>query len=662
MIMGMLSYKQTQRLWPWIAGAGALCYPAGAFAQNSMIFSTQSTIAEVVTWCLTAMNLLTWMLFGILTYLLDPRFMFGLTGNGQNTAFMDMLNEIWQLSRDISNIAFAVILVGAAVQMSVMAKKDYIAEHAKKFVLVVILVNFSWFIPRVVLDIANIATATIFGIPSLVGQNAGDACSYTSAYKGSECIDNGDGTFTCSCIVITNMKVFVDNWKQLDGTDGWSCVGQALFCYKSEKYTPGSVSNFSAVLNGLIINHGRLRELGQVPKSLKGSNKISELIVFVVRELILVVFHVALLFPLLAMTVAFLIRIPTLWITMAFMPFYCLGLILPDKIKEYTDGALDDILKNFIKAAFLPAIVAIPLSIGYIMINAGSKLPSSASQVKIALFPGITNLWELLWMCMSLGVLWVGVFKALSTAGGVIETSSSAIKSVGESTGMNALRSVPVPVPGGGGTVGGVWNKIKDNLKDGIGSNANVPKVPDTVRSGDTAKAAKKFAAGKDADVGKLTTAVKDLTKHINSGNKTEATKSLKDINDLSGSAVVGKKDAAADLQKLLDGMVKEKGGTPTSEMKDLKNAIDALKTKAPRANSFAFSPAPTGPLAEPFRLPTNLPPPATSSPIPGDSGMQVATIVPPAAPASPQGAIPAPPLNPLQNAPETAPGGPVVG
>ncbi len=453
MIMGMLSHKHTQRFLTWITGAGvALLYPMSAYAQNMNIFAAENFIGTMVVKAITVINLLTWILFGFLNYLLDPRFIFDMNDSGQEGAFMEILNQIWQLSRDITNIGFAIALVAAAVVMIVKADKSVISDKVGSFVLTIILVNFSWFIPRVILDVANVATATVFGIPSLLNQAGGQQCKYVGASAEENCTAKGDGTYDCDCIIITNMQIFVDNWEDLDKQTAWDCPGNELFCYKYEKMEPDTVASYSAILNGLIVNHGRLRELGRVPASLAGGSKISELIVFIMRELLLLAFHIAFFFPLLAMTVAFFLRIPILWITMAFMPFYFLGRILPDSIKEITGDKMDEIMKQFLKAAFLPTIVAIPLSIGFIMINAGSQLTGNASAgISIRLFDGVSNLHQLLWMCMSMGVLWVGVFEALKDKG-IMSKGVEGIQNYGQSLGSLAGKvalSTPLPVPGG---------------------------------------------------------------------------------------------------------------------------------------------------------------------------------------------------------------------
>lgn len=498
-----------------LTGVGtALLYPASAYAQalnGNNIFAAEGFIADIVVKILTAINLLTWILFGFLNYLLDPRFMFDTGQNGQDGKFMDILNQIWQLSRDITNVGFAIVLVAAAVVMIATAKKDIIADKVTKFVLAVILVNFSWFIPRVILDVANVATSTIFGIPSLINQAGAQQCKYTSGSDEGGCTANGDGTFSCDCILITNMQIFVDNWEELDKQPAWECPGNELFCYKYEKMTPDSVASYSAILNGLIVNHGRLRELGRVPASLAGGSKISELIVFLIRELILVAFHIAFFFPLLAMTIAFFIRIPVLWITIAFMPFVFLGKMIP-MIKGETDKIWD----NFLKAAFLPAMVAVPLSIGFIMINAGSQLTGqTAAGISIRLFDGVTNLWQLMWMCMSMGVLWVGVFEVLTKHGGIMAKGAETIKGIGEGYGKLALKA-PLAAPILPGATSPL--KLMRDFSPGSLNAALEAKINGTTVDDEKAKKSAKNI--KEPQLKDLNDHLKELTRAIQSGDR----------------------------------------------------------------------------------------------------------------------------------------------
>jgi hypothetical protein len=78
------------------------------------------------------------------------------------------LNQIWILSRDIVNLAFALMLIGVAIYTIITAKKELITGKMVHFVTAVILVNFSWFFPRVIIDISNIMTSAVFSIPNML--------------------------------------------------------------------------------------------------------------------------------------------------------------------------------------------------------------------------------------------------------------------------------------------------------------------------------------------------------------------------------------------------------------------------------------------------------------------------------------------------------------
>ena len=409
--------------------------PEPAFAAGKPFGpSFVSGIAKAVSMLITGLNMLTWVMFIFLNFLMDPSFMFDIKTDG-TPQFLNILNSIWVLSRDLMNLVFALILIAAAIYTIVTAKKDFIIEHYKKFILAVILVNFSWFLPRIVIDVANISAASVYGIPSLIGNQ----------FDIAKCKVKGA---TCKAVVDAEMLMDDRRVTELKGL-GWDCRLGNLLCVKLEDLDANSVAGHSAILNGLIINHAKLQSLAQVPPPINADD-VGQIIVFMMREALILVLHVALFFPLLAMVVAFAIRIPVLWITIAFMPFYFLGFVYE---KLSLGGETEKILKHFLKAAFLPAIVAIPLSIGFIMINAGSQLTDPGlGGIKIRLLDQVGNFWELLWLGMSLGVMWAGVFTALSKIEFAAKISET-IKNIGQATGRLVLKAplaLPI-IPGPGG-------------------------------------------------------------------------------------------------------------------------------------------------------------------------------------------------------------------
>src|SRR5206468_2929278 len=97
--------------------------------------------------------------------------------------------------------------------------------------------------------------------------------------------------------------------------------------------------------------------------------EIGRLIVFLAKMIVVLLIHVALFFPLFAMTVAFFIRIPIIWFTIAFMPFTFFSFVMGNALIEV--DTVKEIWHRFVTAAFLPTMVAVPITIGFMMVNAG---------------------------------------------------------------------------------------------------------------------------------------------------------------------------------------------------------------------------------------------------------------------------------------------------
>jgi hypothetical protein len=500
--------------------------PGGAFPMDQT-FQTISTYTLVIA---EFLNIMTWFVFSFLVFFLDPTFIFDMSAGG---SLVDMLNQIWQLSRNLMNVAFAVGLVGAAIYTVVTANKEFVSAHLKKFVMAVVLVNFSWFIPLVVLDIANIATVTVYSLPgAIVNLNA--ECRYTST-KQKGCFEPqgpNDGLYTCACKAVANFIPFPDTEtvaaKLAEDPVAWDCSNEPAYCVRYVKLDPANSTKHGTVLNGLVVNHARLSQLAMITRT-KLKNTISDSIVFILRELVVIVIHVALFFPLVALLIALIIRIPVLWLTMAFMPFYFLSWIVPEEVpfmgdvKEYAKKIWD----WFLKAAFLPAVVAIPLSVGFIMANAGTRVNfDGLTGIPFNLIDGMGSFAQLLWVLMVLAILWSGTFGALAMMMRDMpgENFVNSIKSTGEQAGKFAaelpLSAVPVPGVTGAGNLLNLKNMLKPSalsaaintpagakgLFGAEGQNKRASSaatqeiVKDSKKGEDIAKALEKFTAANDAD------------------------------------------------------------------------------------------------------------------------------------------------------------------
>ncbi|MCK5021365.1 MAG: hypothetical protein KAS32_30415, partial [Candidatus Peribacteraceae bacterium] len=338
---------------------------------------------------------LSFLLYPYVIVLLNPQFFLEITASSGNGLSQNPILTIWQLSRDIMNTIFAFMLIAGAMVTVITAKQDYLKKYAIKFFLGIILVNFSWFFPRVILDVSHVLTANIYQIPSIIG---------------TECkVRNASGKMI-DCIYPTSVRFFQnDTFKD---TGDYTCPNPYV-CY-----IPSTLDNntniSSGILAGLIMNHARLPELDKVMASSNSTNSqnnlgwIKSLIESIIRSgmQLLIVIYITLI--MIGMTIALLIRVPILWMTMGFMPLMFLGFVIGDLMPKFNTM---EIFKHFVKAAFLPAVLAMPLSIGYIIINAlaFSPAPPSAAILENSTGPllaGVNDLWQFLWLLLTVVVMW----------------------------------------------------------------------------------------------------------------------------------------------------------------------------------------------------------------------------------------------------------------
>lgn len=433
-----------------------------AYAATAPVSPTKDALAsgELTQNILTALNVMAWTAFTLLQDLLDPQNIFNTGSLIEGT-----VNKVWVLSRDIVNIMFAVTLALAAIYTVIKADAQMIKDNLGKFAIAVVLVNFSWLLPLMILDTANILTGVVYGLPKQAGGSEGFQCTLPPGKKE----DGTDATKKEDCKIVSKVELFPnEKRRKVLAGDGKGSTGQGFdctlqfVCYKTEAWNNAPTEErgkgaYNNILQGLVFNYARLGDMARLPKidAPKDTSENVELwIKYMIRQLIVIVMHIALAFPLMAMVVAMIMRLPILWGTMAFMPFWFLGWALQGfnvPGAEKTKGILDE----FIKAAMLPVTTAVPLTIGFMMMGAVSAAgwtPIGTALTKDApmTFAGaITSYSQLLWMIMALAVLWKGTFMALSE-GGIAGSAGGFFKSIGESVGkMGLMAPLMLPLPVG---------------------------------------------------------------------------------------------------------------------------------------------------------------------------------------------------------------------
>jgi hypothetical protein len=414
-----------------------------------------NTVYWTVGFLISILNFLMWFCFMLLDKVMNPDWIFDLRG-GTTSSLMEMLREIWQLCRDLVNLAMALILIYEAIMMIISSSSEKVKTLLPKFVAALVLVNFSWFIPRVIFDASQIATYTIYQIPSLLGN---DGCSIppTQGQVGPQ-----------PCMIAINYRFFEQTTapdapppgRNIVNGAGWDCTLKPLVCVQYAPYGSAAAANASGihtkVINGLIVNHARLSSLAIISNKMPGGvqpaganafKNINEAMMSLVKAVVILLFHIALFFPVLAMVAAFFIRIPILWVTMAFMPLAAVGFIIGDKLGEMDPKKI--FMEQFLKAVFLPAKVAVPFTIGFIMVNAGAQTapPASFNQLlPIPLFRGIDSLWQILWMGIAMFIIWKFSFKALESGGEFTAGITKSIQDMGNAS-FQYAKALPLSVP-----------------------------------------------------------------------------------------------------------------------------------------------------------------------------------------------------------------------
>lgn len=535
-------------LW-YIIGNGDVLTALAAHAQGvtsgSGDFNLAGFLKKTAIFFDFAMFLI-YMLLDLCSALIDPEFIFAI--NGLETANgTSMLLSIWQFSRNITNVLFVFMLVFVALYAVVVPTDggEFMKSNVKKFILAIILVNFSWFFPRVILDVANVLTATIFNLPASIGSTCNT--------------EDIDGEKSKECLYIEETWLFpkAKRKKVADQEKADLCLKSALtdkthylkvsdlVCVKLAPYDKDFNTGMS-ILQGLYVNHIRIIHSGKVvpePGPADGTwSSLQELGRFTVQFMFILFYTVAALFPLLAMAVVLLIRIPIIWLTVAFMPFMFVGFVMGEKMGELNTMV---IFKEFVKAAFLPAAMAIPLAVGFIMLN--TSIGAACPEGKYAylckeqgqLIGSVTDLWGMLWSFVAIIVMWIGIFYAIQKTGGIYATVGNSVKSVGQNWGKFALQAplafpiIPVDGnPRNNESILSKWQKAKNPLlkiNSGIYGNRPIGRSGHSPEADNIAKTNSKI--------------LERIANHLKSGNRPEATRAMQELSVRLGASGVKMSD-----------------------------------------------------------------------------------------------------------------------
>ena len=435
--------------------AAAFCFPevaAAAASDAGDMFSTIGKtliigIGSIITIFATIFATLFAALIGQLmgsTFILD-------TGMGET------LQLVWVVMRNLVNIAFGLFLVwlSGVVVLGIGGDQEsgivLVKKVVPKLMIALIAVNFTFFASRFVLSANDILATSVFALPQAVwhGDIRPLPCPATveAAAGGkpsnADCLKEiTDGLSNAAERKSPNGEPAESSFDAVGDflEDAFSATDSFFASWiDRDNFALAMLTNMLDVKSIMHLNAERSTFFGTLVATLGG--------------LVTTVVTAATFFMLL---VALVVRMVMLWVLIALAPLGVMYIILEEFFPRIP--GLDQIspVETFMKYAFMPLLVAFPLSIGMIMIFAGNALTSvsGVSSDSISSFLA-GDFYSLLWWAAAIGVLWVGSRKAIEASGGIAANLTQSVYDGVNGFGKAAVQSLkyaPIfPIPAGDG-------------------------------------------------------------------------------------------------------------------------------------------------------------------------------------------------------------------
>jgi hypothetical protein len=450
--------------------------PATPTVTGQAVSTFNDVLQAMVTFLSKILELLQkilWPMFLAIGGLMNNDLLFG-------AGMEERLLSIWVQIRNLVNIGFVVILLGIALyNVTGFSKEgDYqMKTFLPKFVIALILVNFTFIGLKFILDVSNVLTHVVFTLPSSISAELQGTSIYLpkddelDQYIKDKNLSDDDLKKIKTNIDRVCKSMFgsysefqkkVSDYNQTTKKDAlqdpknYYCeVDTANNIYvlteNGRNFFKQYTSRNSAMI--LAVQMMKVVDIDKLSDALKGSSpNISalsfNLLFSVIMYLVYGVAYVVLFVVLLA-------RLVFLWIIIALSPLIAVKIVfskLPMGDKDY--------FNMFIVNAFIPAIIGIPLTIGYIMLGAlqeaSNPITNDFDWTKAFNLEtsGVSDLQTMVIAFGAVAVVWIGVFAAAekSIASSVVQSIKGRVTGAGRAL-ARAARFLPI-IPAAGGAKG----------------------------------------------------------------------------------------------------------------------------------------------------------------------------------------------------------------
>ncbi len=443
-----------------------------------------------------------------------------LFGHGMEERLLD----VWYQVRNLVNIGFVIVLLVVALANVIGYGKDNfeLKTVLPKIIIALILVNFSYMGMKLILDTTNVLAIAIFSLPASISEDLQSTeivtkktddkkvVTYTVSdeqkpleQKICKSMFGSTGTFEAATENIKDPAALKALHCKIEG-------GSYKFTEEGKKFfAQYSPRNASLILAIQLMNVVDIDKVTQAAAAEFDLQKLSFTLLFsTVFYLLYAIAYVVLFIVLLA-------RLIVLWVIIALSPLIALGIAVPDLFKGISSGNFD-IKEKFVNHAIVPIKIAIPMTIGYMMLDALKHVQSGqvANFFQLGTFDintsGISDLQTMIVAFGAVGVVWVGVFSAAegTIAEGMVNWIKGQVGNAGKML-TDTLKVLPI-VPTGPGKPGKsieataeAWKQPLSQLRAKYGastipSNVNRPRLTESEANRVTTVIRAKAALGKD--------------------------------------------------------------------------------------------------------------------------------------------------------------------
>lgn len=379
------------------------------------------------------------------------------TKNGEESIKVkDLLQKMWQVVRDLVNYCFIVVLLIIAFMTVIDAggkigngDNSFIKSALPRLVVGLVAVNMTWFAGMVILDVASVATNIVYALPKDI---PGIKDMIVKTQK--DCVFPAEkGKKTCA-VVCDGIDLDAKKLTETDAGDAGNPTqdpttvdGTTTYTYSwgtlnFRKFDWDKDFNYNSIASLFAFGFIHVEEL---PRASGNETKILDLAIGVIVALIVIIIITV---AMTALTFALLERVIVIWINLILAPVGVLIWVISGFASGIPTGSDENGigLGAFVRAAFLPAAIGAPLSIGFILIILAKSQPIASSKEGAItnlneILPGVNTIYDIFWFVITIGVMWQSVAMAEKLTN-YVKPAISAMKS-----GVEKVASFVVKAP-----------------------------------------------------------------------------------------------------------------------------------------------------------------------------------------------------------------------